>query len=308
MMRPRLVPVFGWLLALYALGCIVAGIALAELSLRLQRLPLGDTTAYRASVHAKFGTEVEDVSIAAADGAILKAWWLLPSQPNGKSVIVLHGVTANRTSSTGFAEMFLDEGYAVLVPDSRAHGESGGDLVTYGVLERYDVKQWVEWMHQRAPGCTYLLGESMGAGIGLQTEAVATPLCAVAAEDPYARFREIGPERVGRATHTGPLFWQTLGRPVLEIAGGYGRLRYGLYLPDADPETAVRQSTIPTLLITGTKDMNIPMHHAQELEQACANHCSLWIVPGADHGGASSVAHAEFEQRVLSWFSTHDQP
>ena len=226
---------------------------------------------------------------------------------NGKSVIILHGVTANRVGSAGFADMFLDRGYAVLLPDSREHGASGGLIATYGVLERWDVKRWVDWLRTREPGCTYLLGESMGAAIGLQAEAVTPQLCAVAVESPYARFREISYERLGRGSHLGALAWKTVLRPVLEVAVAYTRLRYGISLPDADPQTALAASRIPTLLIAGTADRNIPMHHAIELKQVCGQRCDLWIVPGANHGGASTVAHQEFERRVLDWFQSHGE-
>src|ERR1700761_2002797 len=93
---PRTLRVVVWLFAIYALGCVVAGIALAELSVHLPKLPLGDSSAYRARVAQQFHAQVEDVSIAAADHAVLKAWFIQPQNNNGKSVIVLHGVTANR--------------------------------------------------------------------------------------------------------------------------------------------------------------------------------------------------------------------
>src|SRR5579862_1628818 len=73
------------------------------------------------------------VEIPARDNARLSAWWFRPSEPNTNCVIVLHGIQASRGSTVGFAPMFLDEGYAVLVPDSRAHGASGGKFVTYGL-------------------------------------------------------------------------------------------------------------------------------------------------------------------------------
>jgi alpha-beta hydrolase superfamily lysophospholipase len=57
--------------------------------------------------------------------------WLIPSKSNGNCVPVLHGIADSRAGSIGFAPMFLNEGYAVLLPDSRAHGASGGQLVTY---------------------------------------------------------------------------------------------------------------------------------------------------------------------------------
>jgi fermentation-respiration switch protein FrsA (DUF1100 family) len=292
---------------LYSIACLIAGIALAELSLHLHKLPLRDIAAHHDRIRQQFHVEMQDVSLTAADGITLKAWFIQPADSNSKSVIILHGVTANRADSTGYAEIFLKQGYAVLLPDSREHGESGGNIATYGILEKYDVNLWTQWLRQRAASCTYLLGESMGAAIGLQATAVTPDLCAVAVESPYSTFRAISYERLGRGTHTGPLFWRTLGRPVIEIAIAYTRMRYGIYLPDANPQAAVEQSQTPSLLIAGTADNNIPMHHAQELESVCATHCALWIVPGADHGGAFTVAHAEFEQHILDWFQTHGE-
>jgi hypothetical protein len=309
MKRPRIAAsLFLFLVALYSIGCVIAGIALAESSLHLHKLPLRATEQHRERIREKFHTEIADVALTAADGAILKAWFVQPLNPNGKSVIILHGITANRIDSTGYAEIFLNQGYSVLMPDSRDHGESGGAIATYGILEKQDVNLWTRWLRQRATGCTYLFGESLGAAIGLQATAVSPALCAVAVESPYSTFRAISYERLGRSTHTGAFFWRTLGRPVIEVAIAYSRLRHGIYLPDANPEAAVEHSTVPSLLIAGTADNNIPMHHAEELERVCATHCTLWIVPGADHGGASTVTHTEFERRILDWFQTHDEP
>src|SRR5690242_13450487 len=65
-----------------------------------------------------------NVEVVANDNVRLVAWWLRPATPNGNCVIVLHGIADSRAGSAGFAPMFLTQGYGVLVPDSRAHGES----------------------------------------------------------------------------------------------------------------------------------------------------------------------------------------
>jgi pimeloyl-ACP methyl ester carboxylesterase len=291
----------------YVAACLTVGVLLAEFSLRLHKLPLEDVAVHRSHLQHRFRAQVTDVSLTAADGAVLAGWFIQPPNPTGKSVIILHGLTANRVGSISFAEVFLDRGYSVLVPDSRDHGESGGAIETYGILERNDIRLWTKWIRQRAPGCTYLLGESLGAAIGLQATAVTPSLCAVAVESPYATFRAISYDRLGGEAGTGSLFWKTLGRPILEVAIAYTKLRYGIYLPDANPKAAVERASTPTLLIAGTADRDIPMHHAQELEAACPSHCALWIVPGANHGAASTVAHAEFDQRVVNWFDSHDR-
>ena len=298
--------VFGTLAGMYVGLCLVGGVVLAELSLRLPRTALGDTAARRAGLEAKFDGAVEEVSVVAADGATLRGWWVVPRLANGRSVAILHGVTANRVDSTGYAEMLLARGYGVLMPDSRRHGESGGEIATYGVLERDDVARWVAWMRAREPGCAYLLGESMGAAIALQAEAVTPGLCAVAVESPYAGFREISHERLGRESRLGAGFWRTAGEPILEVAVLWTRVRYGAWLPSASPLRGVQSSRVPTLLIGDEEDESIPVHHARELYAACRAHCELWVVPGAGHLGAASVAHEEFERRVVGWFAAHD--
>lgn len=294
------------LLVNYALLCLCAGIGLGHISVHMPKHLAGNFADVQRRWTQNFGAEPQNVEVLAADGATMRAWYAAPARGNGRSVMLLHGIGANREDMSGFADMFLAQGYAVLLPDSRAHGASGGDLLTYGILERDDVRRWTEWLGRRQPGCTFLLGESMGAAIGLQATAATPQLCAVAVEDPYAHVRELAPERMGNATHTSTLLWETLARPVIEVAILYVRVRYGLWLPRADPQQAVEQSNVPALFITGTKDLNIPMHHAEELQRACRARCELWVVPGAGHGGASSVAGTEFDRRILQWFAAHD--
>ena len=71
---------------------------------------------------------LQDVSLIASDGSHLQAWFARPASVNGDAVILFHGVGDNREGMMGFAELFLANGFAVLVPDSRAQGESGGPV------------------------------------------------------------------------------------------------------------------------------------------------------------------------------------
>jgi pimeloyl-ACP methyl ester carboxylesterase len=295
-------------MVVYGALALVCGVTLGYFSVHLPKDPVRQEVQFRARVQRQFHARVQDVTLKASDNATLKAWFVQPQHPNGKTVILLHGIMSNRVSIAGYGDMFLQHGYAVLVPDSREHGESGGKIATYGILERDDVHRWAGWLHQRSPQCVYLLGESMGAAIGLQATEVTPELCAVAVESPYATFRQVSYERLGQASGLGTTFWKTIGRPVIEVAIAYTKLRYGVYLPDAEPKSAVERSSVPSLLIAGTADKDIPMTNAKELEVKCVDHCALWIVPGADHGGAAVVDKRGFDSRVLAWFAEHDQP
>ncbi|HVT97802.1 MAG TPA: alpha/beta fold hydrolase [Acidobacteriaceae bacterium] len=250
----------------------------------------------------------KDPSIQAADGAQLQAWYVRPAHPNGAAVILLHGMADSRLGVAGYASMFLRQGYAVLLPDSRAHGASGGDFATYGVLERDDIRHWAAWLKPQTPGCEYLFGESMGAAIAIQASALTPAVCAVTAEASFASFREIANDRISQVTHLGLWFPRTFGAPAREFAFLYGILRFHVNLADASPLTAIRLSHVPTLLICGTADDNIPMRHSLELFQAGASHSQLWIVEGAEHTGAAAVNPPLFEQRVVGWFDQHSRP
>jgi alpha-beta hydrolase superfamily lysophospholipase len=295
------------LFILYILAATLCGIFLAEITLRLPRRHLAHQAEAAEIVRQQFHTDLRQVGISASDGTELKAWYISPPKSSGDAVILLHGVTDNREGVAGFAPMFLNAGYAVLIPDSRAHGESGGEIATYGIRERYDTKQWNEWLKQQSHGCVYLFGESMGAAIALQATEVTPGLCAVAVESPFSTFREIAFDRMAQHSPFGTWFWRSAGRPVIEIALAYGRLRYDVNLTDASPEQAMEHSRVPALLVAGTADHNIPMRHSAELVKAAGSHTELWVVEGADHGGAVAVAHDEFQRRILSWFRDHHE-
>jgi uncharacterized protein len=236
------------------------------------------------------------------------AWLIQPQHGNGNAVILLHGLGDNRLGMIGYAQLLLADGYAVLMPDSRAHGESGGDLATYGIIERHDIRRWFEWLDQTThSACIYGLGESMGAAQLLQSLAVETHFCAVVAESSFSSFREIAYDRMGQRFATGPWVGRTILRPVVEIALLIARFRYHIDLTQASPEDAVAHTHVPVLLIHGVVDSNIPLRHSLRL---VANHpeLSLWQVPGADHCGAMSVAPQEFGRRVVGWFDAHKVP
>ncbi len=253
-----------------------------------------------------FHTELQDVSIHAADGVTLKGWYVHPHDFNGNSVILLHGITDNREGVRGYAKLFLEHGYAVLLPDARRHGESGGELATYGIKESDDIHRWVSWMFEHdPPHCIYGFGESYGAALILQSLTAEQRYCAVVAESPFSTAHAMSYERVSGPLHLGPWFGYTLGRPVIWSAVLYARLRYGVELLKPSPLEALTHSTIPVLLIHGENDRNIAPVHSRILAAAAPDHVQLWLVPRAGHTMAWTSAHDEFEQRVLGWFSSH---
>jgi uncharacterized protein len=287
----------------YVAICVAAGIFVAEAALHPTRRRLGaheEETSRRLSVN--LGTSLENVEIVAEDGATLRAWSLLPSRGNGNSVILLHGLGDNRMGMIGYAELLLGHGYGILMPDSRAHGQSGGALATYGLIEKDDIHRWMEWIStQQHPGCIYGFGESMGAAQLLQALAPKPTFCAVAAESPFSSFREIAYDRVGQFFHTGPWAGRIPLRPTVEIALAYINWKYGFAFQDISPEDSVAGSHLSVFLIHGKIDRNIPLRHSKRI-QAHNPQVVLWEVANADHCGAINADPGQFAARLLAWF------
>jgi uncharacterized protein len=293
---------------LYFIFSTIAGIAIANFSLKLPRRPLGHQQQVAAFVHNNFQANLQNISITAADGAVLKAWFIHPHQYNGNAVVLLHGITDNREGVAGYGALLLAHGYAVLLPDARRHGESGGELATYGVKESDDIHRWVSWIYVHdPPQCVYGFGESYGAALMLQSIAAEDRYCAVAVESPFSTAHEMSFERISGPLHLQPWFGRTFGRPAIWSAELYARLRYGVDLLKPSPLAAVEHSNVPVLLIHGQDDNAISPHHSQLIANAAPDHVQLWLVPHAGHTMAWAAAHQEFEMRLVGWFDSHRQ-
>ncbi len=299
---------------LYAAFCTIGGIFLASVSLRPARRPLTENEIELARESARnLNAEMENESVTTEDGIVLHAWRLCPRRGNGDDVILLHGLGDNRMGMIGYAQVLVADGFTVLMPDARAHGVSGGELATFGLRERDDIRQWTELLEAKDhPRCVFGFGESMGAAQLLESLGVNVPFCAVAAESPFASFREIAYDRMGQPFHLGPWMGKTLFRPVVEVGLLRARWKYGLNLEDAAPEDAVARTTVPVLLIHGKVDSNIPVRHSRMILARTGKagiqtaKVQLWEVEGADHCGAISADRSGFEQRLIGWFFAHD--
>jgi pimeloyl-ACP methyl ester carboxylesterase len=290
---------------LYLGCCLAAGIFVANATLHPTRRPLRpEANNTVREIAGRLDSDLSDVSIRTPDGATLRAWTIQPHHDNGDAVILLHGLADNRIGMIGYAQLLLARGFTVLLPDARAHGSSGGELATYGLLERNDIQQWFDFLlAQDHPHCIFGFGESMGAAELLQSLTVEPRFCAIAVESSFSSLREIAYDRMGQPFHLGPWLGRTIFRPVVEFAFLYARWKYGLDMQQISPEDAVATTRVPVFLIHGQIDSNIPLRHARHI-QIRNPRITLWEVHNADHCGAISASPEEFSRRVLSWFHT----
>ena len=286
------------------------------------------------------GSHREDFNVRAPDGAMLRGWKIRPPRPNGSWVLLFHGVADNRVGVMGQSEFLLRAGYSVVMMDARAHGASEGPIATYGWLERNDTRAIIDalipleqqhyleeqvrtgkltmrvedYPHQPvhplppsvgAPQHIFALGESMGAGIALQSTAVDPRIEAAVAEASFASLREASYDYAG--LRWSPLLGKTLFAPFSWTLVYRDESLAGFPASDVSPEKAVAARAFPVLLICDEKDEALPCRHTQRIYAAARGPKQICVVPGAFHTAALGFQPAEFQRRVLSFFANVSQ-
>jgi pimeloyl-ACP methyl ester carboxylesterase len=71
-----------------------------------------------------------------SDGLQLKGWQCQAEGARRGTIVYLHGIADNRSSAVGAIERFTQRGFDAVAYDSRANGESDGDICTYGFFEK----------------------------------------------------------------------------------------------------------------------------------------------------------------------------
>src|SRR5579871_680592 len=272
-------------LALLAFGVMGAGFSAFTLRVR------------RISDQLPPPAGASEAVITVSDGATLNAWWFKPSDFAGRCVAVLHGIESSRRSSAPFVPMFSAQGYAVLVPDSRAHGSSGGRFVTYGLLERQDVIAWVDWLRRQGCAQIYGLGESLGAAVLIQASANTPAFRAIVADAAFADLKETGQYRMARKLPLPAFLATPIARLVVFSGMAYARFVYGLDFTEVSPLHSIQKTNTPILLIHGLGDDRTPADNSVRLAAAAHSSCSLWLVPHAGHLKSLATAPEEFRER-----------
>ncbi|MGB6431481.1 MAG: alpha/beta fold hydrolase [Candidatus Acidiferrales bacterium] len=270
--------------------------------LRPARRPLSqELIAGAGGAFGAVGGSLDDFDVRAADAAILRGWLGRPSSANGDWVLLFHGIGDNRAGMVSYASFLLRKGYGVVLMDSRAQGESDGNLATFGWKERYDVRAILDALIARVhPRHIFLLGESMGASIALQAAAVDDRIDGVVAEAPFSNLREVAYDYAG--LHWNPWLGKTLFRPAVIFAIRAVEREGDFRADNVSPEEAVAARSFPILLICGGADHTVPCRHALRIFAAASGAKQLWVVAGAGHTQAYGADPAEFERRVLGFF------
>jgi uncharacterized protein len=299
----RLLRIVLILLLFPILFSMVVGWLVAPAFLHPIRRPLTPDLIRQADASfAQIGAHREEFTVRAPDGVLLHGWKVPAPHPNGSWVLLFHGVADNRMGVIEHGLFLLKAGYGITLMDARAHGESEGAIGTYGWLERNDTRAILDALiAAEHPVHIYALGESMGAGIALQSAGADSRIEAVVAESPFASLREASYDYAGLQKY--PWLGKTLFAPGAWVMLARGQALAGLPAAEVSPEHSVAARAFPVLLICDTADTTLPCRHTEKIYAAARGPKSLWVVPRAFHTAAYGYQPEEFRRRVLQFFA-----
>src|SRR5699024_5599897 len=86
------------------------------------------------------------LELKAYDDLKLKAMFLPNENQTQKAVILAHGYRKESGDMRDLVKFYYDQGFDILIPDARGHGESEGDYIGYGWHDRFDYQSWVDML------------------------------------------------------------------------------------------------------------------------------------------------------------------
>ena len=253
---------------------------------------------------SNYGLAFEDIEFPSQRGDLVLSGWYLPGDESSPHLIFVHGIGSVRSGDNAveLAARLVEQGYNVLLFDLRGHGSSGGDKVSGGYFERWDVLGAFDYLVERGidPGRIGLMGFSMGAATSILAAAEEPRITALVADSPYADASDLIAREAARKTPF-PLWLMPIFIPTTKLmAKGI----YGIDIGALVPEEEAAHLDFPLLIIHGTDDQRIPLEHGERVFKAAKAGSIMWRAPGVDHVDAFLTYPDEYVDRVTEYFGS----
>jgi uncharacterized protein len=239
---------------------------------------------------------IESVTFKTEDGLSLSGWYL-PSHDCDSTVIICHGLGANKGNFAVFLTLFYGNGYNALIFDFRGHGDSDGHTTTFGLFETADVRAAVDWLRRERPAASrhvFALGSSMGAMALVRAAADDPRIEAVVLDSAFAGAPLLARQHLA--------FLPAIGPVLAKLALSSMSLHAGQSLWKLDATAAIsRISPRPILLIHGQDDVIIPPVNMSLLFESAREPKNSWLAPGP-HSNVVTEDFDAYQTRVIQFF------
>ena len=187
----------------------------------------------------------------------------------------------------------------LLMPDARAHGESEGEYIGFGCLDRQDALGWINWMIQELGEDVKIMlhGTSMGGATVLMTSGLELPanVKGIVSDCGFTSPKEVFTYVLNHMYHL-PAFPAIQGADLLnKKLAGYG-------MDECNAKYEVEKAKVPILFIHGSADTFVPCNMCHEIYDHCSSPKRKVIIEGAAHA-ESYYKDMETYEKALTEFT-----
>lgn len=259
----------------------------------------------------------EDVEFQSHDGLTLRGCYI--ATEHARKGVILFGLEfgSNRWSCQSYCEPLLQAGYDVFAFEPRNQGDSEGMegyeplqwLTTYEVADTQGAIDYLKSRPDADPKGIGFFGISKGANAGLAAAARNRAVRCVVTDGAFGTYTTMVPYMrkwvaiydESYLTH-GLLpawFYMLIAKAGIKKVQDCRNVRF------KHVEKYMSRLKRPLLMIHGASDTYIKPEMARELFRRAAGPKAFWVVPGAKHNQALSIAGYEYSQRVVEFFDLH---
>lgn len=242
-----------------------------------------------------------DVWQTAFDDLKLHATYFPAQEKQGKTKIAIcfHGYTSQGLSDyIGLSDYYQKRGFAMLLPDARAHGASEGEYVGFGCLDRKDALVWINWVIGELGEEVEILlhGTSMGAATLLMLSGLSLPkqVKGIVSDCGFTSPKEV-------FTHVLHSMYHLPAFPVIPGADLMNRRLAGYGMDECNAKREVEKATVPILFIHGEADTFVPCSMCDEIYEHCASPKRKLIVAGAAHAESYYKDMESYEKELTAF-------
>ena len=226
-----------------------------------------------------------------------------PERP-GKLVLAFHGYSSQGMSDyTALSKFYIHElGCAMLIVDERSHGQSEGEYIGFGTLDRFDVLSWLSYIENRFGREDieiYLHGISMGAATVVMASGQKLPanVKGIVSDCAFTSAWDVFSHVLKSWYHIPPF-------PLMQIADVITRKKAGYGLKEGDASREAEKSEIPTLFIHGDRDTFVPCWMCDKIYDHCRAPKKKLIISGAAHAESYYKNRTAYEEAVKELLMT----
>ena len=221
---------------------------------------------------------------------------------NGRPLVILaNGYGDTQDQVLPFADFLHKAGFNVLTFNMRGRGDSGGEYVTLGVLEQLDLISVLNYAAKRPevdPQRIGVLGISMGGATAILAAAQDSRIKAIVDDCGFS-------DAPGVIAASFEHFIHLPAYPFAPITVWIASQRANIDVASVRPMDVIGHiSPRPVLIIHGLADYVVPVDNSQRNFNSAHQPKELWLVPGAGHGQAHTIARAEYERKVDAFFNS----